>query len=457
VLNKRRGRRPGDGQIGVQKTSTVAGFQMSKQTTKEDRHTIVSDGVRYFSDLCAIPHDSSVHIYGCSKRGKDLADLIRHTRKDIHISGFIDSFAEGELDGFRIRSVHDYFTLKKTSKTNDILIVASNYSDEIIRNLNSNGVTGVYCYCVSSIDLAPYQSDFLLDFEHRSILVTSPYKVIHKDLDYYFAAQSLLKKDTIQRILFVESNHPEYLFGKRCYCLQDKQLDVIDHTNHAILILSNFFMQVYYFLNRSHLREAFIVSDRMPFYLSLFRECIATLSVFKKGLNLFEIGCIAHISGGGRSTEFFMNSLRKTDTLVSISNDADNVEYAKMYCKCGDEQVKILHVDCFDDSDSIVNEFQGLLDVVFFHITRDTCKESDLLVRLIDTYYVHMSNEHIILFESVEVEAPENGVLYKLLLSMGYRMLHRKLYTGVMIVAALKNVDINDNRLRHVMEEARTV
>jgi hypothetical protein len=430
---------------------------MSKQTTKEDRHAIVSDGVRYFSDLCAIPHDSSVHIYGCGKRGKDLADLIRHTRNDIHISGFIDSFAEGELNGFRIRSVHDYFTLKKTTKTNDIVIVASNFSDEIIRNLNSNGVTGVYCYCVSSIDLDPYQSQFLLDFEHRSILVTSPYKVIHKDLDYYFAAQSIIEQGNIQRVLLVDNNHPEYLFGKQCYCLQDKQLEEIDHTNHAILILSNFFMQVYYFLNRSHLREAFIVSDRMPFYLSLFRECIATLSVFKKGLNLFEIGCIAHISGGGRSTEFFMNSLRKTDTLVSISNDADNVEYAKMYCNCIDEKAKILHADCFDDSDSIVQEFDGMIDIVFFHITRDTRKESDLLVRLMETYSTHMSNEHVILFETVETDAPESGVLYKLLVSMGYKMLRRRLYTGVTIVAALKNIEGNYNRLGYVMEEARTV
>ncbi len=81
-----------------------------------------------------IPKNTRVYIYGTGKEGYAASLLIQHQRKDISFLGYINSFNSGEYAGFPVMAVFD---LPEKVDAYDLILIASPYTYEIAKTLNS--------------------------------------------------------------------------------------------------------------------------------------------------------------------------------------------------------------------------------------------------------------------------------------------------------------------------------
>ncbi len=95
--------------------------------------------IKTYKSIKEIPQKSKVFIYGSGTAGRSLFVYLKKLREDINVLGFIDSFKNGKIEKLKVYKFNEF--LDKFSKSDyDLILVASMYSDEIVKKLKKSGI-----------------------------------------------------------------------------------------------------------------------------------------------------------------------------------------------------------------------------------------------------------------------------------------------------------------------------
>lgn len=92
-------------------------------------------------DICElddIPKNARVYLYGAGRSGNDAYHFIRTNRKDISITGYIDTFKTGRLNGLEIINPD---VLKPDYFSDELILITSQFFLEISESLKKKGIT----------------------------------------------------------------------------------------------------------------------------------------------------------------------------------------------------------------------------------------------------------------------------------------------------------------------------
>jgi len=97
--------------------------------------------LRVVRSLADLPRGVPIYLYGAGDGGRKIRRACRRDA-DIRVTGFLDTFRSGELDGLPIHKASEFFAARPTS--DGAIVVASAFGEDIKRHLVGLGVKTVY-------------------------------------------------------------------------------------------------------------------------------------------------------------------------------------------------------------------------------------------------------------------------------------------------------------------------
>ncbi len=113
--------------------------------------------IKTYKSIKEIPEKSKVFIYGSGTAGRSLFVYLKKLREDIEVLGFVDSFKKGKIEKLRVYKFNEFID-KFNERDYDSILVASMYSDEIVKKLGKAGIKNFMLIK----DINPSYSLFLL-------------------------------------------------------------------------------------------------------------------------------------------------------------------------------------------------------------------------------------------------------------------------------------------------------
>ncbi|SMF30457.1 radical SAM protein [Desulfovibrio gilichinskyi] len=86
----------------------------------------------------SIPSNTNIAIYGAGEFGRTVKEHLEQRGQGNHVTCFFDSFGEGEFCGLPVVNIH---RIGKETFDFDVVVVASDFSKEIVENLYSQKIT----------------------------------------------------------------------------------------------------------------------------------------------------------------------------------------------------------------------------------------------------------------------------------------------------------------------------
>jgi len=96
---------------------------------------------RFIRDMAPIPRNARLLIYGAGGRGDEALDLLRQTRPDVGVLGFLDTYSEGRRQDLPVSRLDDYLSRRQEMEDHAIL-VASSFYPAILESLEQAGIAG---------------------------------------------------------------------------------------------------------------------------------------------------------------------------------------------------------------------------------------------------------------------------------------------------------------------------